>query len=62
MIPLGLTSSILVGIGVAFPSPATGSSDIQTKWTSTENKISSKSIYLYVIPLGFKPKTFRTGI
>ncbi len=41
---------------------ATGSSDIQIKWTSTENKFSSKSIYSYVIPQGFKPWTFRTGI
>ena len=40
----------------------TGCSNIQTIKAAIENKFSLLPFSLYVIPLGFKPKTFRTGI
>ena len=39
-----------------------GRTDIQIEKTPSENKFSSEPFHLCVIPLGFKPKTFRTGI
>ena len=57
-----LSFPLLIPKGLNIPSPATGSSYIQTKRTTTENKFSSQPFYLNVIPKGFKPLTFRTGI
>ena len=49
-------------VGIAYPSPATGRSYIQKQGNTLESKLSLYFLVLSVTPLGFKPKTFRTGI